>query len=239
MMLLVTLLTVLWYSSDCANINNLPWSYDKVALWADFGTSNTSLLSDYQSQFIATHYNIVSLEKCLADPAQTGIPTEISFYKIASGMRKYASTNELKILFYFALDTCYSTCYNITDSFYANKSMWLKDDDGNYIYQSGNSKYPIYDLTQEYVQDWWVNTTAQVMITAKQQWNITINGLFVDGVNKSFANDNVSATRQKEYAQGINSIFSPFLKSVSVYIFSCIYRCDIHFGQNKSSICCN
>ena len=198
---------------QAANIDNLPWSYDKVALWADFGTSNTSLLSDYQAEFIATHYDIVSLEKCLASPAQTGIPTEISFYKIASKMRQYASTNETKILFYFALDTCYCNCYNITNSFYSNKSMWLKNDNGNYIYQNNQPTYPCYDHTQRYVQDWWVNTVKQVMITGKQEWNITINGLFIDGLNRNFESQNVSAQRQMEYDQGILYILNETRRS--------------------------
>ena len=78
--LLVTIVALLQIMNG-ANINNFPWSYDKVALWADFGTQNTSLLSDYQAQFISTHYDIVSLEKCLAHPAQTGIQLRYHFIK--------------------------------------------------------------------------------------------------------------------------------------------------------------
>ena len=188
---------------NAANINNLPWTYDTVALWADFGTSNKSLLSDYQAEFIATHYDIISLEKCLAQPSSTGIPTEISFYKIASKMRKYASSNETKILMYFAIDTCYCDCYNITNEFYANQSMWWRDDNGNIIYQSGNPHYPCYDHTQQYVRDWWVQTVKNAMITAKTEWNITVNGIFGDGIRKQWNNPNISQARQDEYNQGI------------------------------------
>ena len=97
-----------------------------MALWADLGTQNESLFSEYQSKFAAETYDMISIEKCLGNKAKTNISTEESFYNISSQMREYATINETKILFYFAVDCAYCSCYDITDSFCNNKSMWLE-----------------------------------------------------------------------------------------------------------------
>eukprot|EP01084_Bolivina_argentea_P076874 139359_1 len=193
-------------SAHAGSISNLPWSWDTVPLWADFGTSNTSLLDDYQAKFIATHYDIISLEKCLGQPQKTGIPTEDSFYKIASSIRKYASTQETKILFYFNIPLCLCDCYAITDSFCKNESMMFKDDNGNVIYANGDKNRPYFDHSQQSVREWWVNAVSSVMTTAKSK-GIVVNGIFGDGVYRYWnPAQNVSAKRNNEYNAGILSL---------------------------------
>eukprot|EP01083_Nonionella_stella_P278871 948421_1 len=200
---------VLWITSvlllrlvNGASIDNLPWSYEKVALFADFWTRNISLLSEYQSEFIATHYDIVSLAKCLGDTASTGIPTEESFYKIASSMRQYASPKETKIFFYFATCVAFCECYKITDEACNNRSMQYKDDYGNIL---GPSTNPYYDHTQSYVRDWWVNAVVSVMKTAIGR-GVIVNGIFADNVQVHFT-ANVSKQRQNEYNEAVLLLF--------------------------------
>eukprot|EP01084_Bolivina_argentea_P207300 353714_1 len=195
-------LGLLLFLVNGASIGNLPWSYDKVGLFADFWTRNTSLLSEYQSEFIATHYDIISLEKCLGDYPSTGIPTEESFYKIASSMRQYASTKETKILFYFATCTAFCKCYKITDEACNNRSMQYKDDYGNIV---GSATHPYYDHTQSYVRNWWVNAVVSVMKTAINR-GIIVNGIFADGVQAHFT-ANVSRQRQNEYNEAVLLLF--------------------------------
>ena len=46
-------------------LSHIPWSYDTIAVWADVGTQNTSLFSEYQSKFLGETYDWISIEKCL------------------------------------------------------------------------------------------------------------------------------------------------------------------------------
>ena len=72
----------------------LPWSWDTIPVWAEF-SSYGSLLTDYQAEFMATHYDVLAMNICYG-----GIPSENSFVTTAAQLRKYASHNETKILFY-------------------------------------------------------------------------------------------------------------------------------------------
>eukprot|EP01084_Bolivina_argentea_P147074 257371_1 len=181
---------------------SLPWSYDKVSLWANFEVTNKSLLTNYQAEFVATHYNIISLGKCLANAGRTGIPSEDTFYKIAASIRQYASTNETKILFAWPINSCGCKCYNFTDTFCSNQSMWFKDDNGIPINGSGGHN-PVYDLTQQYVRDWWVNSLINVIMKGLNQ-NISINGAWGDGACKNWSDSkyNVSVERSNQYING-------------------------------------
>eukprot|EP01084_Bolivina_argentea_P215457 365794_1 len=187
-------------------VADLPWSWDTIALWADLGTQNTSLFTEYQSKFAAETYDIISIEKCLGNTAKTNITTEEAFLNISSQMRKYASPNETKILMYFAADCAYCKCYDITDEFCNNKSMWLTDDYGNYVFNGNN---PYYDHTQQYVRDWWANTVTSMMNTAINK-NIIINGIFVDGASKNFSSNNKNFSNQRalEWNNGLYSVMN-------------------------------
>lgn len=184
-MLFLLLFTV----SKAAKMSNMPWSYDQVALWADFNIENMTEFTDYAAEFVATHYNIISLEKCLGTPQKTGIPTETQFYNTSAHIRQYASSNQTKIIFYFNIAFGVCDCYQITDSFCNNKSMQLKDKYGNIVYQNNNKQHPYYDHTQAYVREWWVNAVTSVMNTALTQ-NITVNGIFGDAISQYNYNPN-------------------------------------------------
>eukprot|EP01084_Bolivina_argentea_P083044 150354_1 len=188
------------------NIDNLPWSYDTVQLWANFHVANASLFTNYDAQFVGEHYNIISFAKCTGSPTKDGIPSEKVFEAIASKIRQYASTKKIKILFYFAADYAPCVCYNITQSFCANQSMYLRDDYGNIIYSNNDPQKPFYDHRQLDVRQVWVNAVTSVMNMCLAN-NIIVNGIFVDGADKQIAaqNANFSTQSQKQYD---NAIFS-------------------------------
>ena len=193
-----------WALSYIVNGYELPWSWDKIPLWADFGTNNVSLLSEYQSQFVATHYDIISIEKCLGQPWNTHVYTEQSFYETARNIRKYSSSNATKIIFYWNTNICYCDCYNITQSVLQNKSMWFYDDYDNPLYAGSDKNRPYFDMTQSYVRSWWVNSLITIITGALDQ-NIIVDGLFADGLCNAF-NKNVSAQRAQQYNNGVLSL---------------------------------
>ena len=81
--------------------------------------------------------------------------------------------------------------------------MWFRDDYGNIIYGAGNN--PLYDHTQEYVQKWWANAVTSVMRTAIVDKNISVNGIFGDGITKnmSLSYKNVSKQRSEDWINGV------------------------------------
>ena len=78
--------------------------------------------------------------------------------------------------------------------------MWFKDDHGNVVENGGN---PIYDHTQEYVQQYWANAVYSVMRTGIIDRNISINGIFGDGMTKNLSNENISNARANDWINGV------------------------------------
>lgn len=177
----------------------LPWSYDTVALWGEMATSDKSLFSEYQIKFAAENFKMVYVGKCLG-----GIKnyTEEQYYNTSSYLRKYASSDELTILVYFAVDTAYCDCYSSIHEFCNNKSMWFKDDYGNIIIDNGRG---FYDYTQEYVRKYFANTVSSIMRTGIIDRNISVNGIFGDGMTKnmSMIYKNVSNQRANDWLTGV------------------------------------
>ena len=179
----------------------LPWSYDKVSLWGTMGTGNKSLFSEYQIKFVAENWNMVYIHKCLGGVKNA---TEEQYYNTSTYLRKYASSDKLQVLMYFATDEAYCDCYASLEPFCTNQSMWFRDDYGNIVYNGGN---PLYDHTQKYVQEWYANTIANVMRVGIVDRNLSINGFFGDGMTKnmSMIYKNVSNRRANEWINGVKS----------------------------------
>ena len=206
----------------------IPWSWDKVSLWADTGTTNTSLFTDYQSKFLADNYKFITIKKCLGDPSKSGRSTEDAFYQVASQIREYSPwnnynssddntyDNNTRILFYFSISEMYCNCYNITKDFCSNESMWLKNSSG-YPILGGNSNrdHPYFDMTQKYVQNYYVNTVSTVIKMALSN-GIIINGIFVDGACtiNNFQNDGINESVNIAYQNGIDSAMSQLKNNV-------------------------
>eukprot|EP01083_Nonionella_stella_P039761 108161_1 len=192
------------------NAYTLPWSWDTIPLWLDFGLwdhnatlHNGSYLTEYQTKFLAKTYDIISIEKCLGNKVSQAFTEEI-FYNISFNLRRYATSNETKILLYFNVPVCFCECYAITQSFCSNESVMFKDDYGNPLYLRNDKNHPYYDHSQPYVRTWWVNTVSTIIETALKQ-HIIVDGLFADGVASAHtiaANPNVSSSRAKAYSNG-------------------------------------
>eukprot|EP01083_Nonionella_stella_P131216 398448_1 len=212
-----------------------PWSYDSVLLWADLYTRDqpNSMLTDYQAEFLATHYRFLSIEKCLS---VDGAKTEQSFYRIASHLHQYDNTT--KVLFYWNAMKCYCGCYEITRSFYNDKSMWLYDESGNPIYQGAGTGQPYFDHTQQKVRDWWVSSLVTVLSNALSQ-GIQVDGVFVDAVRCAFRG-RLSAARTQQYKEGMYALLAAArqeLKKLNENMF--VLANGMHFHCHPIEVCAN
>ena len=190
--------------------DKLPWSWDNVQLWGDMSIRGTEYpLSTNATTFLANNYQVISLEKCLGAANSDGTyNTEEAFIEMSQNLRNHAteeSNKNLKILFYFNTFICYCDCYNCTKSFYANESMWFKNDTGYPIYADTNGKRPYIDQTQEYVRQWWVNSIVNVIQSALSQ-NISVNGIFADGLCPYIVYKGVSTTRNNQLILSIREL---------------------------------
>ena len=181
-----------------------------MQLWGDFDIRGSDYpLSTNATTFLANNYQVISLEKCLGSANSDGTyNTEAAFVDMAETLRNHASdeSNEnLKIVFYWNTFICYCDCYNCTKSVYANESMWFKDDDGEAIYADSAGKRPYLDQTQEYVREWWVNSVVDVIQAARAR-NISVNGIFADGLCPYIVYKGVSTTRNNEFVLGVRKL---------------------------------
>ena len=78
--------------------------------------------------------------------------------------------------------------------------MWLKDDDGNIV--GGNSTTtPYFDLTQEYVRNYWVDASVGVIKEALAR-NISVDGILVDGMCPYVSYYGISSERNAQFQEG-------------------------------------
>ena len=187
------------------SIKQLPWSWDHVQLWTDFYVRDNiqPLLLPNVSSFLATNYQIISVEKCLG--YHSSYSTEQYFLEISSQLRQYNNNNdELKILFYFNTNIAYCDCYyNLTSVPCNNESYWLQDSDGNVIWSVTN-KRPYLDMSKSFVQEWWVDAVANMMQMGKES-GINVNGVMADGVCPYLLGKDITTSKNDEILNGINN----------------------------------
>ena len=80
--------------------------------------------------------------------------------------------------------------------------MWFYADNGQ---PYNNADPPYYDMTQQYVRDWWVNSLVTVLSNALAK-GIVVNGVFVDGICAYFPPSEVSPARSQEYNNALVSL---------------------------------
>lgn len=83
------------------------WETAGSMLWADFFARTPSPLSSDQLAFIASHYGIVSLEKCWTAGGFTA--NELAIPTVASALR--ALNPAIRILYYFHSSVSFGGCY--------------------------------------------------------------------------------------------------------------------------------
>eukprot|EP00483_Globobulimina_turgida_P013522 UN13547 len=110
---------------------------------------------------------------------------------------------------YFAVDCAYCKDYDILDGFCTNKSMWMTDDSGNYIYIGNNPDNPLFDHTQQNVRDFWSNAASSIMKTAINNKQILVNGIFGDGITKNLSTRyNISVERSQQWMDGVKLLMN-------------------------------
>jgi hypothetical protein len=115
------------------------WSHSwSTALESQFIDYGYQTLTQQKAQFVATHYQIASFEKCTGPG-----PTEPNVWATAAQIK--ALNPSLKAMFYWDVDQTALSCYDAYNVFMANPSWWLRDDNGHVV--NSSSGQPIMDYT--------------------------------------------------------------------------------------------
>ena len=132
----------------CIPCTVVAWEHDFVtagsAMWSDFGYS---LLSDVQAKFVATHYAVVSLEKCTG--RGSGVKTEEGIYRTAAQLKRF--NPDLKVLFYWSVSQAGIGCYAVNATIAAHPEWLLRDDEGKEV------SPPRIDVTVAEAASWWLS----------------------------------------------------------------------------------
>lgn len=167
------------------------WKTGGDALWADFGSP--LLLASDKLSFIASTYNIVSLEKCLGHSVP--MATEDAYIITAGALKALNPT--LKTMFYFHASVdisgpSFTPCYAAGQYWLAHPELWLYGDDG--VTPVVNGPFLFHNLTLAETQRYMVDVPMGVLKRAPNLFD----GVFADG---SLAGPyaNVSAARTAEF----------------------------------------
>lgn len=140
------------------------WTTGHDMWFADFGYST---LTDEQAAFVASHYSVVSLEKCTG--SNVHMMTEPAIYQTAKQLKKL--NPQLKVIFYWDTDQGAIGCYAANKTLNAHPEWWLKQDNGSYV------PGPRIDFSVQAAADWWVS------VPLDPQWGDPkmIDGVLADG----------------------------------------------------------
>ena len=167
-------------------------------LWADFGAID--FLTADQAKFIASTYQIVSLEKCFAQQVQK-VYTEDAFAQTALQLK--ALNPKVKILFYFHMTVdisgpSFPPCYAAGNTFLQHPDWWLRDDNDQPVM---NGPFLFHNLTHPDVVRYMVDTPIGVL-----QANLPLmDGIFSDGTLAG-PYTGVSEDRVRAENEGINNV---------------------------------
>lgn len=159
------------------------WETVGDMLWADFaGTGYSQTLTDEQVSFVASTYQIVSLEKCFA---MSSFPTTEAAVVNMTKRLKDVNPN-VKVLFYYHTFQDFSDCYAAGKVFMANPGWWLYDDNSKPV---GTSPRFYQNSIEPVVQDFWAQSILNVSALSG-----LIDGVFADGTDMAPI-PNVSSSR--------------------------------------------
>jgi hypothetical protein len=124
-----------------------------------------------QATFLATHYAVLSLEKCTLQ--QDGLSTEDGIYKTATQLK--AINPGVKVLMYWGVADQGSQCSKEVQAlFAAHPEYFLHDNNGNLVVEDGG---PQFDFRQPAVRDWWTVHPFTIGLNASG----LIDGILADG----------------------------------------------------------
>ena len=129
------------------------WDTALASQFIDFGYQP---LSQAQAIDVASHYGIVSLEKCSGGADKTG--TEAAIWASAALLK--AAKPSIKVMFYLATDLGGLQCYRALETYRAHPEWWLRDDAGALVNNSKDSSgdgIPLPDYTVPAARAWWAS----------------------------------------------------------------------------------
>ena len=155
------------------------WDNALGAQFIDFGYNYTKTLTTVDLAFLASHYQIISLEKCTGflngkDPLVPKISTETTVWAQAKKLK--AINPKLKVLFYWHSEQGKNNCYAAHNEFMAHPEWWLKDDAG-VVLNNEQGNYPRMDYSVPAARDWWVSVPLGGAGSPMSPW---IDGVLAD-----------------------------------------------------------
>lgn len=145
------------------------WDTALAAQAIDFGYSQ---LTPAQARDVASHYGLVSLEKC-SSPHDT----EAAIWASAALLK--AAKPSIKVMFYLATDLGGLQCYAALHTYLAHPDWWLRDDAGALV--NSSSHIPLPDYTVAAMRDFWVAIPLNGTSGSASPFAGLIDGVLADG----------------------------------------------------------
>lgn len=145
------------------------WDTALAAQAIDFGYSQ---LTPTQARDVASHYGLVSLEKC-SSPHDT----EAAIWASAALLK--AAKPSIKVMFYLATDLGGLQCYAALHTYLSHPDWWLRDDAGALV--NSSSHIPLPDYTVAAMRDFWVAIPLNGTSGSASPFAGLIDGVLADG----------------------------------------------------------
>lgn len=177
------------------------WENALQSQFIDFGYTT---LTDAQTQFVASHYAIVSLEKCFMPTPGSRFLTEISIYRQAARLK--ALNPSIKVLFYIHTDIVSLECYEAYHTYMAHSEWWLRDADGAFL--NSTAGLPLMDTSVPAARTWWASiplngtTGSQLLDGGPSTLASLIDGVLADGTGARCKTNKVNASKCAALVEG-------------------------------------
>ena len=152
-----------WWSHD--------WSTAQAMQFVDFGYQ---LMNDEQAAFVASHYRVVSIEKCTGFWDWPSRSTEQAFLESAARLKRHNPS--VRTLLYWDTDQASLQCYAGAAKLLAQPGWWLRGVDGAVLYADTARAIPYLNTSVPEGRAWWIGVPLGVAAAA----NI-MDGVLVDG----------------------------------------------------------
>ena len=153
-----------WWSHD--------WSTAQAMQFVDFGYQ---LMNDEQAAFVASHYRVVSIEKCTGFWDWPSRSTEQAFLESAARLKRHNPS--VRTLLYWDTDQASLQCYAGAAKLLAQPGWWLRGVDGAVLYADTARAIPYLNTSVPEGRAWWIGVPLGVAAAAA---NI-MDGVLVDG----------------------------------------------------------
>jgi len=160
------------------------WSWDKVPVYIHFGKNDG--LTDDEIEFVASHSNLVCLEKGHGTNIHKSSEKGIEYD--AARLKKI--NPELKVIYYWNTFLDYSL-YDAHEVYAQHPEWWLRKLDGSLDKKRGDLMR--YDLSNPEVREWWTDEVKKAVI------NGSCDGVFMDAFPQITDTANIELWGQEKY----------------------------------------